>query len=107
MPWPAALTRVVRVTIAIERKADGRRVKGKRRCVKQTKANVAKPRCTRFAAAGKLTKRGKAGANSLKFNGKLGRKTLAPGRYRLTLTAVDATGLRSAPLRLPFSILRP
>jgi hypothetical protein len=103
------LSEAARVTVAVERKADGRRVKvrGKRRCVKPTNANAAKPGCTRYAAAGKLRKAGKAGVNTLKLTGKVGGKTLKPGRYRLTLTAVDASGLRSKPLRVGFAILRP
>lgn len=103
------LSEAARVTVAFERRAPGRRVKvaGRRRCVKPTKANAAKPRCTRHVAAGKLQRDGKAGANTLKLTGKVGRKTLKPGRYRLRLTAVDAAGLRSKPVALAFRVLRP
>jgi plastocyanin len=41
----------------------------------------------------------------LKLTGKLGGKTLKPGRYRLTLTAVDSGGLRSKSLRIGFRVL--
>jgi hypothetical protein len=102
------LSETARVRVAFERKADGRRVKvlGKRRC-KLTKANAAKPRCTRYVAAGRLTATGKAGANKLAVNGKIAGKTLKPGRYRLTLSAVDAGGLRSKSLRIGFRVLSP
>ena len=95
--------------LSFERKSNGRRIKvaGKRRCVKPTKRNAAKPRCTRYTAAGNLTTSAKAGLNTLALTGKLGRKTLTPGPYRLTLTATDSTGLRSKPLHLTFKIQRP
>lgn len=103
------LSEAARVTVEVERKADGRRVKvgGKRRCVKRTKANAAKRRCTRYVAVGLLSTPGKSGANTLKLSGKVGGRTLRPGRYRLTLTAVDGAKLRSKPLQLPFRVLRP
>jgi hypothetical protein len=103
------LSEAARVKVAVERKSSGRRVKvaGKRRCVKPTKANATKPRCTRYLPAGALSVDGNSGANALKLTGKLGGKTLKPGRYRLTLTAVDGAKLGSKPLRLAFRIFRP
>jgi hypothetical protein len=40
------------------------------------------------------------------FSGKIGRKTLRPGRYRASLRARDAAGNRSAVKRLKFRVVR-
>jgi hypothetical protein len=97
------------VAIVLERELPGRRVrvKGKPRCVKPTRSNRAKRRCARRARAGKLSRPAKTGANSIPFSGKLAGRHLAPGGYRATLTATDATGLRSDPLRFAFRVLSP
>jgi hypothetical protein len=56
---------------------------------------------------GTLRFTGHAGRNSLPFAGRLSRsRTLKPGNYRLTITAVDKTGHRSAPQTLSFTIVR-
>jgi hypothetical protein len=48
----------------------------------------------------------KAGSNSKPFSGKLGHRTLRPGRYRATIVATDQAGNRSRPKRLNFGIAR-
>jgi hypothetical protein len=47
-----------------------------------------------------------AGARTLRLSGKLGRATLAPGRYRTVLVAIDAAGNRSKTARLAFRVVR-
>jgi hypothetical protein len=47
----------------------------------------------------------KAGANSVRFSGRVRTKPLRPGRYRLTLTATDAAGVSSRPKRLAFEVV--
>jgi hypothetical protein len=77
------LSRADTVTFTLERKAPGRKVNGK--CVKPTHKNRHKAKCTRLIGVrGKLVKTGKAGANSFRFNGKIGGHKLAPGIYQLT-----------------------
>jgi uncharacterized repeat protein (TIGR01451 family) len=62
----------------------------------------------RFARRGVLSVRGHAGLNKLRFQGRLSRrKSLAPGRYRLTLRATDPFGNRSAIKKLSFTLLPP
>jgi hypothetical protein len=56
-------------------------------------------------AVGKLARTGKAGANSIKFSGRVGSKALKPGRYRAVITATDAAGNRSAPNGVRFRVV--
>lgn len=60
----------------------------------------------RFAPAGKLTAGGQAGANHVRFTGRIGKHRLSPGRYRATITAT-AGRAKSEPVTLGFTILRP
>jgi hypothetical protein len=54
----------------------------------------------------KLTRTVGAGPGRVALSGRLGRKRMAAGRYRLTVTVRDAAGNRSQPVRLAFKILR-
>lgn len=45
------------------------------------------------------------GANLIAFTGRTPKAKLKPGRYKLTLSATDATGNRSKPITLSFSVL--
>jgi hypothetical protein len=77
-----SLTAAGTVTFSLERRLPGRKV-GKR-CVKQTRANKTKKRCSRFKPVkGSFTHSGQAGSNSFKFSGRLNGKGLEPGGYRL------------------------
>ena len=70
------------------------------------KLSFARERGKRFRAAGSFTVRGHAGQNKLRFQGRLShRKTLKPGRYRLTLRATDRFGNRSQSKKLNFTLL--
>ena len=93
-----------RVTFAISRRTTGRRVGG--RCVKTTKRNRRRGRCTRYVLGRTLTRRATAGANQLRFTGRVGTRKLAVGRYRFAIVAIDAAGNRSRPRLLAFRIVR-
>jgi hypothetical protein len=54
---------------------------------------------------GSLTKSGKSGTNSFKFNGKLKGRPLAPGKYTLEAVATDADGNRSKPRTVAFTVV--
>ena len=96
-----SLTEAGTVTFRVHRRTIGRRVGD--RCVKRTKSNRARQRCVRFVRLpGRRTDQATAGANELRL--RTGR--LNAGRYRLTATAVDEAGNRSAPTRIAFRILR-
>ena len=92
-----------RVVFTIERPARGRRVAG--RCVRQTRRNRPRRRCTRYVRVGRFAQDGAAGANRKRFSGKIGRRPLKPRPYRATLTASDGDGT-GAPKRLRFRVLR-
>ena len=92
-------------TLSFKRLVSGRRV-GKR-CLPATRARRRKPRCTRLVAAGrKLTYSTQAGNHSIRFQGRFSRRSkLAPGRYELSLVAVDAAKNRSKTTRKRFTLL--
>jgi hypothetical protein len=93
------------VRILVERKLPGRRV-GKR-CVPPTPKLRKRPRCIRFKRVGTLTFRNRpANQNAIVFRGRIGRRVLAAGSYRATITATDAAGNRSKPKRASFVVIR-
>jgi hypothetical protein len=96
------LSEAASVRVVIARSASGRRVGG--RCRAPSKANRKRPKCTRFVNVGSLTLAGKIGANSVKFNGRVGGHRLAAGKYRATATATDSAGQASKAVRAPFTV---
>jgi hypothetical protein len=61
------------------------------------------PPCVRQVSVGSLRALGQAGENRVRFDGHLGGRTLAPGRYVMRISA-SAAGLRSGTLTLGFTI---
>jgi hypothetical protein len=98
------LTEAARATITIDRKTTGRRVG--RRCVKATRRNSSRRKCTRYVKQGTITRNSTAGSNRLAFSGRVGRKNLAVGTYRATIVARDAAGNTSRKRTLSFKIVR-
>lgn len=83
------------VTLRVYKSSNGRKV-GKS-CRKQTSKNRKRSKCTRWVRVGStLTHRGKVGANSLTFKGKVKRRVLRRGNYRVTAFAVDSARGKSA-----------
>jgi hypothetical protein len=97
------LDRAAQVRFTFSQIVSGRRVNG--RCVKVRKSNRSTSRCNRSQAVGTLRVAGKAGANAVAFRGKIGGRRLAPGRYRLLVTAL-ADGKTSAAAATQFTIVR-
>ena len=60
----------------------------------------------RFVAAGTLRRTGVAGSNKVPFSGRIGRRALRPGAYRVVVKATDAAGNRSASRTVKFKIKR-
>jgi hypothetical protein len=63
-------------------------------------------RIGRRGLAGALRQAGTDGVNRIRFTGRIGRRALRPGRYRVAATAVDAAGNRSVPRLVRVQILR-
>jgi hypothetical protein len=98
------LPEAARVTLTFRRATAGRRAG--RRCVKPRRANRHRKRCTRFVRAGTLRVDAHAGANRLRFQGRVSiRRSLKPGRYRVTLVARDSAGRVSKPVTRGFRLL--
>ena len=55
---------------------------------------------------GRFAHQGSAGANTVRFLGRLRGKRLRPGSYRLLLVPTDAAGNRGARTRVRFRIVR-
>ncbi len=91
------------VRFKFERKKIGRLVGGK--CKPATAKSRAKKECPLFKTLGSRSQSAKAGANKLKWNGKLEGRPLLPGPYRATVVATDKAGGRSAPKTVGFRIL--
>lgn len=99
-----SLSEGANLLMTVEKRADGRRNGSK--CVKPNTKNDAKKRCTRWLPVrGSVKATGVAGSNRVKFRGKLNRKVLAPGKYRLKVSATDAAGNSSIATR-SFTILK-
>jgi putative CocE/NonD family hydrolase len=94
-----------RVRFTIQRSAAGRRVGS--RCVKPRRSNRSLRRCPRFVTLrASFSHAGRAGRNSFRFTGRVHRRTLRPGRYRLVATPLAADGRRGRSLRTAFRIVR-
>ncbi len=99
------LTEAATVTLSFHRRLAGRR--SGTRCVKPTRRNRRAKRCTRHVAVrGKLTRRSVAGANRVRFSGRIGRRALKLGRYRLTARARDAAGNNSRRRTTAFRVVK-
>jgi len=99
------VSEVAAVGFRVERALPGRRAKG--RCVKPRGANRGAKRCTRYVTLrGSFGHQGAQGSNGFRFRGRLGGRSLAPGRYRLRGVARDPAGNRSSLTRTGFRIVR-
>jgi hypothetical protein len=92
------------VTFVVKRAQRGRR-RG-RSCVAPSAKLSHGRACTRYVLVRGVLHRSPKGARTdrFRFTGRLGGRTLARGRYRLTVTAVDAAGNRSRPTERPFRV---
>ena len=92
------------VTIVIARPRTGRSVG--RTCRRLTRSNRRRRHCTYYTTVGTLRRRALQGLNRVAFSGRIGRRALAPGTYRATVTAKDAAGNTSRPSVASFAIVR-
>jgi 6-phosphogluconolactonase (cycloisomerase 2 family) len=75
-------------------------------CLTKTRENVKRSSCNNSTVPrGTLSFTGHSGTNKVLFAGRISRTDkLKPGRYELTITATNATGQRSKPVSLSFTI---
>jgi flagellar hook assembly protein FlgD len=99
-----ALSEAATVTLRFTRTLIGRDVS--HRCVAVTARNRRDRSCRRTQAAGALTYHVTAGATRVRFDGRLSRRSrLAPGTYKVAVTAVNARRQPSATRSLTFTIV--
>ena len=61
---------------------------------------------TRYRRVGTLRRSGVKGPNRIRFTGRIGRRALRAGGYRVVIRATDAAGNRSAPRATRFRLVR-
>jgi hypothetical protein len=112
-------------TLTVQKQVRGLkvRVRGKRRCVPQTRKRLRalrrqagsraayrrllrKRRCTAYKRIGSITQRVTAGSNTIYWGGRIAGRRLRPGRYRAQLVVRDLAGNVSRVERLRFRVLR-
>ena len=100
------LSKSATVTFTVARATRGRLLG--RSCVRATKRLRGKRTCIRFVSVrGSIVRRRGAGADGFRFTGRLGKRALSPGGYRMTAKAVDSDHSRSLPVSREFRILAP
>jgi hypothetical protein len=93
--------------IRIEGVRPGKRVRvhGKLTC-RVVRHRLRRGGCTAYPYAATLLRRIKAGPGRVALSGRVGRRALAPGAYRLVLTAHDRALNVSRSVRVGFTVLR-
>ena len=92
------------VVLSFARELPGRRTG--RRCVAPNRHNRSWRRCSRTVTAGVLVVAGRAGANTIRFAGRISRgRKLAPGTYTVAIIATDTAGRRTT-TKLTFTIVK-
>jgi hypothetical protein len=97
------------VKLVFTQRVSGRQIKvrGKRKCVAQTRHNKRDRPCKRKVTAGTLKLKAPASRDKIAFDGRISaHHKLAPGIYTVTITATDAVGQKSTPRKLTFTIVR-
>jgi hypothetical protein len=97
------LSEAARVVFTIEQRLPGRRVGSK--CKPPSRSNRRRPKCTRYALVGSFAQQSTRGINRRSFSGKIGKRKLTTGTYRVTLVATDAAGNASRPDRLSLVVV--
>ena len=99
------LNEPARATVTFSQRETGRLAGG--RCVSRTRATRLRPRCKITHVRGRLVLDAHGGQNQIRFQGRVSKaRTLAPGRYTLTITARDSAGNGSQPTSTGVAIVR-
>ncbi len=114
---------VAKLTVQKQVKGLKVRIRGKRRCVPQTRKRLRalrrqagslaefrrllrKRRCRAYKRIGSIKQTVTAGQNTIVFRGRIAGRRLRPGRYRALLVITDSAGNRSRVERIRFRVLR-
>lgn len=97
------LDQAATVAIVIERLQVGRLIG--RSCVPDRHSLRGKRRCLRAATVATLRRNARSELNRVAFSGRIGRRTLKPGRYDAVFTAADGAGSSPAE-KLAFTIVK-
>jgi hypothetical protein len=101
------LSETATTTFRVQRASTGRRIRGRCRAATRRNKLLSRRRCTRYVRVrGSFKHTDGAGANSLRFTGRVGGRRLRVGRYRLTARATDPAGNKSAVKTKRFRIKR-
>ena len=98
------LSRPSTLRLGFERVMTGKRVKNSCRAPSKRLRNHKS--CVRYVPVGQINRRVPEGAGKLKFVGKVGKRTVRPGTYRLRAVATDSKGNQSAVRSLTFTVKR-
>jgi hypothetical protein len=100
------LSENARVRLSVQRRATGRQVGGG--SGPQTPRHRGAKRCVRFVTVKGvvLVRAGKQGSNTVRFSGRVGRRKLAAGRYRLVARATDPSRNASKQALRAFRVVR-
>ena len=63
--------------------------------------------CVRYVRKGTLKRMGTQGQNSVRFTGRIGRRALSPGRYRVGIAGMDSSGVKGLVRHKAFTVLPP
>lgn len=97
------LSEPARLRARIERALPGRRA-GRKLCVAPNRRNRGRRRCNIWQRVATLSSRDEAGPNLLRIRARANRKPLAPGSYRLSISAADRFRNRSEERYAKFTV---
>jgi len=97
------LSKRARVTFTIQRASAGRVLAG--RCRPSRAGRARGRRCTLLLRVGRLVRSSHGGPNRKRFSGRIGRRLLGRGRYRVRMSATDQAGRRSQPRIVRFRVV--
>lgn len=98
-----SISKAGKVRFTVERVAEGRLSGG--RCFRPTADNSSGRSCTRYVALlGSFGQTAMQGGNRFRFTGRLRRRQLAPGTYRLVATATGTLGNKAKPTTARFVV---
>jgi hypothetical protein len=91
------------VRLTVQKVTTGRRVNG--RCVAASAGRRGRA-CVRTTTVGTLRRSAIKGENTVRFSGRVGKRVLGPGRYRITVRAAASGARTTPPQTLTFTVVK-